>query len=146
MFSLVRGLVVLGKSSSEMLFQDVRQTAEYHAICRRVLSLRGLLRRGATEPVREMRRAEARFIAGDKALIVQLCAEVLGVDVRGHLPWVSRCAQVTPGEFLHSDWFGTGNLDRVLKYFLTAMVGKKLVASFFVDLAIRVLGDASHEN
>ena len=70
MFSLVRGLVALGKSSSEMLFQDVRQTAEYHAICRRVLSLRGLLRRGATEPVREMRRAEARFITGDKALIV----------------------------------------------------------------------------
>jgi len=87
------------------------QTAEYHAICRRVLNLRRLLRRGATEPVREMRRAEARFIAGDKALIVQLCAEVLGVHVRGHLRWVSRCAQVTPGEFIHSDWFGTGDLD-----------------------------------
>jgi len=114
MLSLVRGLVVLWKSSSEMLFQDVLQTAEYHAICRRVLSLRGLLRRGATEPVREMRRAEARFIARDKALIVQLCAEVLGVDVRGHLPWVSCCAQVTPGEFIHSDWFGTGNLDRAV--------------------------------
>ena len=97
-----------------MLFQDVLQTAEYHAICRRVLSLRGLLRRGATEPVRGMRRAEARFIAGDKALIVQLRAEVLGVDVRGHLPWVSRCAQVTPGEFIHSDWFGTGNLDHAV--------------------------------
>ena len=93
-----------------------------------------------------MRWAEARLIAGNKALIVQLCAEVLGVDVRDHLPWVSRCAQEAPGEFIHSDWFGTGNLDRVLKYFLTAMVGKKLVASFFVDLAIRVLGDASHEN
>src|SRR6516162_11023354 len=114
MFSLVRGLVVLWKSSSEMLFQDVLQTAEYHAICRRVLSLRGLLRRGATEPVREMRRAEARFIARDKALIVQLRAEVLGVDVRGDLRWISRCAQVTPGEFLHSDWFGTGHLVRVL--------------------------------
>ena len=75
-----------------------------------VLSLRSLLRRGAIEPVREMRRAEARFIAGDKALIVQLCAEVLCVDVRGHLPWVSRCAQVTPVEFIHSDWVGTGNL------------------------------------
>ena len=91
MFSLVRGLVAFGKSSSEILFQDVRQTAEYHAICRRVLSLRGLLRRKTTEPVREMRRAEARFIAWDKALIVQLCAEVLGVDVRGDLRW-SRVA------------------------------------------------------
>jgi hypothetical protein len=33
------------------------------------------------------------------------------VDVRGHLPWVSRCAQETPGEFIHADWFGTGDLD-----------------------------------
>ena len=52
---------------------------------------------GAAEPLLEMRRAEARVIAGGKALIVQLCAEVEGVDVRGHLPWVSRCAQETPG-------------------------------------------------
>src|SRR2546427_1508359 len=92
-------------------FQDARQTAEYHAICRRVLSSRRLLRRGAAEPLLETRRGEARVIAGDKALIVQLCAEVAGVDVCGHLPWVSRCAQETPGEFIHSDWFGTGNLD-----------------------------------
>ena len=92
MFSLVRGLVALGKSSSEMLFQDVRQTAEYHAIYRHVPSLRCLLRRGAAEPLFETRRGEARVFGGGKALIVQLCAEVLGVDVRGHLPWVSRCA------------------------------------------------------
>ena len=128
-----------------MLFQDVRQTAEYHAICRGILTSRCLLHRGA-QPLLKTRRSETRVTAGRKASIVQLCAKVAGVDVRDHLPWVSRCAQVTPGEFLHSDWFGTGNLDRVLKYFLTAMVGKKLVASFFVDLAIRVLGDASHEN
>src|SRR6266496_2837113 len=66
---------------------------------------------GAGEPLLERRRAEARVSAGGEALIVQLCAEVLGVDVRGHLPWVSRCAQETPGEFIHSDRFGTGNLD-----------------------------------
>src|SRR5438552_16980239 len=83
-------------------------------ICRRVLSSRRLLRRGAAEPLLETRRGEARVIAGDKALIVQLCAEVAGVDVRGHLPWVSRCAQETPGQFIHSDWFGTRNLDRTL--------------------------------
>src|SRR6266566_3002454 len=114
MFFLVCGLVVLGmfgKSSSETLFQDVRQTAEHHAICRRVLSSRCLLRRGAAEPLLETRRGEARVIAGGETLIVQLCAEVAGVDVRGHLPWVSRCAQETPGQFIHSDWFGTGNLD-----------------------------------
>jgi len=28
---------MFGKSSSEALFQDVRQTAEYHAICCRFL-------------------------------------------------------------------------------------------------------------
>src|SRR5439155_4738987 len=77
--------------------------AEYHAICRCVLSSRRLLRRGAAEPLLEMRRAEARVIAGSKALIVQLCAEVEGVDVRGHLPWVSVFAQETPDEFIHSD-------------------------------------------
>ena len=63
MFFLVCGLAVLGifgKSSFELLFQDVRQVAGYHAICRRVLSSRCLLRCGASEPVREMRRAEAR--------------------------------------------------------------------------------------
>jgi hypothetical protein len=69
---------------------------------------------GAAEPLLEMRRAEARVIAGGKALIVQLCAEVEGVDVRGHLPWISRCAQETPGEFIHSDRFGTGHLDRAV--------------------------------
>ena len=51
-------------------FQDARQTAEYHAICRRVLSSRRLLRRGAAEPLLETRRAEARVIVGDKALVV----------------------------------------------------------------------------
>ena len=96
----------------ECAFQEARQTAEYHAIYR-VLKLRCLLRRGSAEPIREMRRAEARVIAGSKALIVQLCAEVLGMDVRGHLPWVSRCAQETPGEFIHSDWFGTGSRGQI---------------------------------
>ena len=60
---------------------------------------------GAAEPLLVMRQAEAGVIAGGKALIVQLCAEVQGVDVGDHLAWVSRCAQETPGEFIHSDWF-----------------------------------------
>jgi len=69
---------------------------------------------GAAEPLLEMRRAEARVIAGGKALIVQLCAEVEGVDIADHLAWISRCAQETPGEFIHSDRFGTGHLDRTV--------------------------------
>src|SRR5947207_3286754 len=72
-----------------------------------------LLSCGATKPLVETRRAKARFVAGsrDEALIVQLGAEVAGVNIRDHLPWVSRCAQETPDEFVHSDWLGTGNLD-----------------------------------
>src|SRR5205809_7999804 len=71
---------------------------------------------GAAEPFLVMRRAEAGVItrARDEALIVQLCAEVQGVDVGDHLAWVSRCAQETPREFIHSDRFGTGHLDRTV--------------------------------
>lgn len=47
---------------------------------------RCLLRRGTAEPLLETRRGEARVIAGCKAFIVQLCAEVPGVDVHCHLP------------------------------------------------------------
>src|SRR6266496_4911375 len=65
----------------------------------------------AAEPLLVMRRAEAGVIAGGKALIVQLCAEIQGVDIGDHLAWVSRCAQETPDEFIHSDWFRTGHLD-----------------------------------
>src|SRR5262245_7630752 len=92
-------------------FQKARQTANYHAICRHVRSLRCLLRCGAAEPLLEMRRRETRFLARGKTLIVQLCAEVEGMDVTDDFPWVSRCTQETPGEFVHSDWFGAGNLD-----------------------------------
>src|SRR5438105_9852341 len=71
---------------------------------------------GAAEPFLVMRWAEARVItrARDEALIVQLCAEIQGVGVGDHLAWVSRCAQETPGEFIHSDRFGTGHLDRTV--------------------------------
>src|SRR5678815_175934 len=49
-----------------------------------------LLGAGATEPIREMRRTEARVTGGNKALIVQLRTEVLSVGIRGHLPRVAR--------------------------------------------------------
>jgi hypothetical protein len=75
------------------------------------LRLCRLLRGGAAEPLLEVHWGEARFIAGGKALIVQLRSEVECVDVRVHLSWVSRCAQETSGEFIHWDWFGAGNLD-----------------------------------
>jgi hypothetical protein len=100
-----------------VLFQDVRQFATYHAICRHVLNLRRLLRRGAAEPLLESHWGEPRVFGGRKALIVQLCAEVHGMGVRGYLPWVSHCAQEAPGEFIHLDRFGTGNLDGTVQWF-----------------------------
>src|SRR5215472_12217499 len=60
MFFLVRGLAVLEKSSSEGLLQDARQTAEYLAVCRCILSSRCLLRRRAAEPLLETHRRESR--------------------------------------------------------------------------------------
>src|SRR5439155_883290 len=49
----------------------------------------------ALEPVLVMRRAEAGVIAGGKALIVQLCAEVPGVDGLDHVFLSHLCAQIT---------------------------------------------------
>src|SRR5213076_749386 len=68
---------------------------------------------GAAKPIHETRRAEAGFSsrARDEALIIQLCAEIQGVDVGDYLAWVSRCAQELAHELIHSDRFGTSDLD-----------------------------------
>ena len=79
---------------------------------------------GVAEPIFEMRRAEAHVTAGGKALIVQLCAEVQGVDVRGYFPWILGCAQETPNEFIHSDRFGTAQLDRAVHRFIDGNVSQ----------------------
>src|SRR5215813_1346084 len=78
------------------------------------LSLRCLLRQRAFEPILIMRWAETGILsrAGDETLIVQLCAEILGVNVRANLPPISGCAQKTLHKLIHSDRFGTGNRDR----------------------------------
>src|SRR5437773_11032986 len=68
---------------------------------------------GAAEPLFEMRRAEAGFSSRsrDEALIVQLCAKVASVDISVHFSCVSGCAQELADELIHSDRFGTGDLD-----------------------------------
>src|SRR5213594_2212861 len=81
------------------------------------------LRYGAAEPVPETRRAEARVIAGGEALIVHLYAEVACVDVCGHFPCVSVCAQVSSDEFVEPYRFGTGQLDRAVHRFPDCEVG-----------------------
>src|SRR6266516_5094521 len=73
------------------------------------------LRYGTAEPVLETRRAKARLIAGGEALIVYRCAEVACVDVCGHLPWVSVCAQISPDEFVHMYRFRARQLDGAIQ-------------------------------
>ena len=84
------------------------------------------LGRGAAEPLLVMRQAEAGVIAGGKALIVQLCAEVFGMGVCGHLPWVSRRAQETPDEFIHTDRLGAGYFNRAIDRLPDGNVGQDI--------------------
>ena len=57
-------------------------------------------------------------------MIVQLHAEVACVDVRGHLPWVSVCAQEASDKFVETDRFGTRQLDRAVQRFLDCDFGQ----------------------
>ena len=66
------------------------------------------------KPVLEARRTEARVFARGEALIVNLYAIIERTDVRNHLAWVAVCAQEMPDQLIHSDWFGTGYLDRIV--------------------------------
>src|SRR5205823_11080129 len=68
---------------------------------------------GAAKPIHETRRAEAGFSSRsrDEALIVQLCAKVASVDISVHFSCVSGCAQELADELIHSDRFGTSDLD-----------------------------------
>jgi NAD(P)-dependent dehydrogenase (short-subunit alcohol dehydrogenase family) len=94
-----------------------RRVAEGEEVAREITSAGGsalLLRNGLAEPVLEARWAEAGVISRDEALIVNLCAVVERTDVRNHLAWVAFCAQETPDQFIHSDRFGTGYLDRIV--------------------------------
>lgn len=74
------------------------------------------------EPVLVTRRADARVVAGAEALIVQLRAEVACVDVCGHLPCVSVCAQESSDEFVETYRFGTRQ--RAVQRFLDCDVGQ----------------------
>src|SRR5438309_4703015 len=71
---------------------------------------------GTAKPIHETRRAKAGFSSRsrDEALIVQLCAKVASVDISVHFSCVSGCAQELADELIHSDRFGTGNLDRTV--------------------------------
>src|SRR5215468_12500918 len=77
----------------------------------------------AAEPVPKTRRADARVIARGEALIVQLYAEVERVDVCGHLPCVSGCAQKLSDEFVERYQLGTRQLDHAVHRFFACDIG-----------------------
>src|SRR5262245_40834246 len=59
-------------------------------------STRASMRLGAGEPVPVARRADPRVRAGGETPVVQLCAEVKRVGVRGHRPGVALRGQESP--------------------------------------------------
>ena len=83
-----------------------RTTGDGHPPCLADLTLRS----GAAEPVIETGRADARVVAGDEGLIVQLQAVVACVDIRDHLTWILGRAQESSDEFVERQPFGTGQL------------------------------------
>ena len=66
-----------------------------------------------------MRRTEAGFTSRfrDETLIVQLRAKVAGVNISVHFSGVSGCTQELADELIHSDRFGTGDLNHTVYRF-----------------------------
>jgi hypothetical protein len=48
-------------------------------------------------------------------VVIELCAEVAGVDVGRHTAWVIVCAQNATGQFVEPERLGAGQLDRVVQ-------------------------------
>ncbi len=63
-----------------------------------------------SEPVVETRRGDAVLVAGGERSIVQLRAEVAGVDIRDHLTCVLLCAQESADEIVETNPFSTQTL------------------------------------
>src|SRR5205085_9968572 len=70
----------------------------------------------AAEPVRETRRTQARVIAGHEALVVHCYAEIERLGIGDYCPCVPGCVQELPHEFVLTDWFGTGQIDRAVQW------------------------------
>src|SRR5437588_2885618 len=84
-----------------------------------------VMRLPAPEPVIETRRAEAWVVAGGEALIVYRRTEVTCVDVCGHLPCVSICAQKSSDELVHTDRFRARQFNRAVERLLNCDVGQR---------------------
>src|SRR5262245_38218360 len=71
---------------------------------------------GAAEPVVKPRRPEHRIVAWGKALIVQLGAVVVSLDVRYYLPGILVRGQVSPDQLILPDRLGPGQLDDAIEW------------------------------
>src|SRR5256885_10080411 len=82
-------------------------------VSRRLRELR--LRRGASKPAFESRRADSRGGAGGyPGLIVSLSAEVAGGDIRGDFSCVVGVCQGATGKLVQSKFLGGRHLQRVI--------------------------------
>src|SRR6266446_1837247 len=78
---------------------------------------------GASEPVRETCRAEARVIAWHEALVVHLYAVVERLGIGDYRPCVPTCVQELPHEVVLSNRFGTGQIDRAVQRLREGRIG-----------------------
>ena len=70
---------------------------------------------GPAEPVLEAGRGDACVVAGGEGPVVQLGAEVAGVNVGRHLSPVVACLQDAPGELVEAERLRARELDCVVQ-------------------------------
>src|SRR5207253_3731464 len=70
----------------------------------------------AAEPVAKARRSKSRVFTRGEALIVHVYAVVGRAGVGDNLSGVPGCVQELPHEFVLTDRFGTGQIDRAVQW------------------------------
>ena len=79
---------------------------------------------GLAEPVLEAGRGDACVVARDEGPVVQLGAEVAGVNVGRHMAWVVARVQDTPCELVEGKRFRARQLDRVVEWCADRDIGQ----------------------
>ena len=79
---------------------------------------------GLAEPVLEAGRGDARVVARGEGAVVELGAEVAGVNVGRDLATVVACLQDTPGELVEAKRLRARQLDRVVQWRADGDIGQ----------------------
>ncbi len=87
------------------------------------LSCGSPVRYGASEPVPETCRAEARVIAWHEALIVHRESVVKRLGISDYRPCVPSCVQVLPHEVVLPNRFGTGQIEHAVQRLSEGHIG-----------------------